>query len=230
MIPAAISFGSLAAGSAAAEYSMMGPVELFTLLFIVLGPLKLLGPFLHKTRSMERAELRALALRATAIATAGILAGGFVGRALLANWNIDSAILLLSVGLIFFVVAFRLVMQPYEASRGAAPADASPAPARVLEIAFPLVAPPYGVGAVILLLAVSESHERTALVCGMVLAILLLDLLAMVFVRSLMKPFGLALLQVLVAVLGVLQVALAARILLMALWELGVLSRPGPGG
>ena len=208
------------------ESYVVDAVMMFTLFFIVLGPLKMLVPFERRTRSLGRGELRALSLRAVLIGAVGVIGGGFTGSAMLAAWNIAPPILLFSLGLIFFAVAFRLVMQQYDAP-AAAPAEPPAGPPPVLQIVFPLIAPPYGVAAVIVLLALSETRERTFLICALVLAVMLLNLLAMVYVRHLMRGLPQAVLQVFGAVLGVLQVALAVRIVFEALRDLGVLALPG---
>ena len=60
---------------------MIGPAEIFTFLFVMLGPLKLLGPFVQRTRGLDDATVRQIAFWAFLIATAGIVAGGLIGRA-----------------------------------------------------------------------------------------------------------------------------------------------------
>ncbi len=106
-----------------AEY-VLGVQKLFTLFFVTLGPIKLLGPFARATAGMTATELRAMALRATALATLIAIAGGFLGRTLLENWQIPLFALRLTAGLILFVVAFRLVMQVYEPAPHPAPGRA----------------------------------------------------------------------------------------------------------
>ena len=110
----------------------IGAAKIFTLFFVTLGPIKLLGPFARATAAISDAELRALALRVTALAATIAIGGGFVGRALLESWQIPVFVLRLTAGLILFVVAFRLVMQPYEAvasSSVSSPAGSGPRPA-----------------------------------------------------------------------------------------------------
>jgi multiple antibiotic resistance protein len=217
---------ALAAVDAAPAHYAIGAGEMFTLLFIMLGPLKLLGAFASETRSLGAAEVRALALRAALIGATAVIAGGIAGGSLLRKWEIDPQILLLSLGLIFFTVAFKLVMQQYAVPPARPAEGASAQPPGPLRIVFPLIAPPYGVAVVIVLLALSESRPRTALICALVLANMLLNLLAMLFAHKVMRGAGLALMQVLGAVLGVLQVALALQIMLYALTNLGVLEIP----
>jgi multiple antibiotic resistance protein len=201
--------------------------KIFTLFFVTLGPLKLLGPFARATASLTEAELRALALRAAALAALIAIAGGFVGRALLESWQIPVFVLRLTAGLILFVVAFQLVLQPYEAAAVApAPNPAGERPTAT-KLVIPMVLTPYGIAAVIVLLAMSKGVERTDLIVGMLLAVMLLNLLAMAFVRPILRAIGPGPLQALGAVLSVLQVALALQIMLTALRGLGVLASPG---
>ena len=94
---------------------------------------------------------------------------------------------------------------------------------------FPLIAPPYGIVAVIVLLALSQDRRRTLLVCALVLATVLLDYFAMLYARRIMRGGSLAVMQVAAAVVGVLQVALAVRIILMSLRGLGILDAHDPG-
>jgi multiple antibiotic resistance protein len=199
----------------------LGAQEVFILLFVMLGPIKLLGPFARATASLDEAALRAVALRTTAAGTLIAIAGGFVGRGVLGNWEVPILVLQLAAGLIFFVVAFQLVLQVYE------PAGPPGAPAggerpSAMQLVFPLVLTPHGIAAVIVLLALSRGTERTSVIVGMLLVVMLLNLLAMRFVRPLLRVIAMPL-QAFGAVLGVLQVALALQIMLGALHGLGVL-------
>jgi small neutral amino acid transporter SnatA (MarC family) len=83
---------------------------------------------------------------------------------------------------------------------------------------------PYGIAAVILLLSMSADAERTETTFAMLALVMLLNLLAMIFVRFIMRPGVVAVLQVLAAVLGVMQVSLSVTIMLGALRMLGVVA------
>jgi len=78
----------------------------------------------------------------------------------------------------------------------------------------------------ILLGGVSKASGRTALVVGLLLAVMLLNLLAMAFARPVLRAIGPGL-QALGVVLSVLQLALAVQFMLAALRGLGVLATPG---
>lgn len=201
----------------------LGAAKLFTLFFVTLGPLKLLGPFARATAAVPDDRLRGLAVQTAALAAAIALGGGFLGRAILANWMVDVWVLRFASGLILFLVAFRLVMQQYEAPDAAVPPAAEPPQAK--QLVFPMVLTPYGLGALITLLALSQDTARTLLVVAMVLVVLLLDLLAMAFVRPILRTAD-PVLQVLGAVLAVLQVAVGLQIMLTALRGLGIVAAP----
>jgi multiple antibiotic resistance protein len=198
--------------------------KLLTLFFVMLGPIKLLGPFARATATLPPAELRATAVRTAAMATLIAVAGGFLGVAMLGSWDIPVFVLRLTTGLILFVVAFRLVMQPYEAPTPASGAAAAQPP-NAMQLVFPMVLTPYGIAAVIVLLALSQGPGRTGLIVAALLAVMLLNLLAMAFVRQILGAIG-PLLQAVGAVLGVLQMALAVQVILTALRGLGVLAGP----
>jgi multiple antibiotic resistance protein len=214
-------FAAAAAPAGGGNY-MIDTAQLFTLFFITLGPLKLLGPFAQATHALDGRALRGLALRAAAIAIVALAAGGFIGRTLAAKWMVPPGALQLTSGLIFFLVALQGVMAQYEVAPRP-PETAQPAPP-AMRIAFPMLVTPYGIAAVILLLSLSGEAERTEATMAMLVLVMVLNLLGMIFVRSIMRPAVVAVLQVLAAVLGVMQVALSIAVMLGGLRLLGLVA------
>jgi multiple antibiotic resistance protein len=80
------------------------------------------------------------------------------------------------------------------------------------------------IAALIVLLANSHDAARTASILAILIGVMVLNLLAMLYARRMMGGATAMILQVLGAVLGVLQVALAVEMLLRALYQLGVLN------
>jgi multiple antibiotic resistance protein len=218
---------------AAPQLRTLGPSELFTLFFVMLGPFKLLGPFVKMTRGMDLAGCRRLAVSSIGIACIAGLVAASVGRIILKNWGISLPALLAAAGLVLLLVALQAILSQYEASPatpaaagGASPAESSPkgtaAPGLALSLAFPHIITPYGAAALILLLTAASDPTRHWVILAEFLAVMVLDLAAMWFARSILK-FGGSLLAIVGAVLGVLQVALAIQLLLAAGRLLGVL-------
>jgi multiple antibiotic resistance protein len=203
---------------------MVGPAEIFTMFFVTLGPLKILGPFAQRTHALDDTLVRRIAMRAFVIATIAAVAGGWIGAALLAKWQVSIAAMVIAAGIIFFLVALKQLLEQYEPAHAAASASPlPPAPTTAaLRLLFPIVLTPYGIAAVIVLLAASAEAARTETILGLVVGVMVLNLLAMLFARRILVGPVIVVLQVLGAVLGVLQVALAVQFVLTGLARLGV--------
>src|SRR5262245_50687521 len=134
-----------------------GPVQMFVFFFVMLGPLKVLGPFVQRTRGLDDAKVSQIAWWTFVIATVGVVGGGRLGRSLLANWQVSIPAMVLTAGIVFFLVALRQLLEQYEPPHAAAPPEALPAAplAAACSIVFPIVLTPYGIAAVIALLGAS---------------------------------------------------------------------------
>lgn len=187
--------------------------EVFVFLFVTLGPLHLLKPFGDLTKNADAALVRNLAFRATVIATISLLLASFVGMALLKRWLISDGALAMSVGIVLFLVAIKSVFALY-GDRPAESEPAAPSPALAWQIAVPGIATPYGVGTLILFMTLAPQAKWAIL--GLLLAIMVLDLLAMLFVRPLLHVLAMPL-RLLGIVLAVLQVALSVQVVLFAI-------------
>jgi multiple antibiotic resistance protein len=206
---------------------VLGPGEIFTIFFIMIGPLKLIGPFVQRTHGLDDGAVRQIALRAFLMATASAIAGGFLGASLLPNWRVSIGAMVITGGLVFLLVGLRQILEQYEPPHASdanmPPLPASPT-AAALKLLFPIVLTPFGIAAVIVLLALSPSGERTALIVGMVVVAMLLNLMAMLFARRIMTGATIVFLQILGAVLGILQAGLAVQIILRGLRDLKIIA------
>jgi multiple antibiotic resistance protein len=198
----------------------LSAAEVFTLLFVMLGPLKFLGPFVAGTRTLDDAAVRSLAVKATIMASVTVIAGAFVGKTMMQNMGISLPALLLAAGVVFFLVSLKLVMAEYEHAPPPEPAT----PLTAFETAFPLVATPYGMAGVIaLLVAAGEDSRRVMLILGIVLVMMVLDLVFMIYARAILKKLGLPF-RLFGAVLGIIMLGLAVELILDALRRGGIVS------
>jgi multiple antibiotic resistance protein len=210
--------------SLARGHQMLGPGEIFTLFFVTLGPLKVLGPFAQQTHGLAPAAVRGIAVRVFVLSLLAIALGGLLGRALALSWSISMPALLISTGVIFFLVALQLVLEQYEPPKeiAAAPLPADPMSA-ALKLTFPTVVTPYGIAALIAMLAATGEMFPHLLIWAVLAVVMVLNLIAMLFAHAVMHGAFVLGMRLLGAVLGVLQVALAVQIMIMALRKLGVL-------
>jgi len=203
---------------------VIGLGEIFILFFVTLGPLKLLGPFELQTHDLDPAALRAIAVRTFGIGLVAVVVGGYLGTVLAAKWLISEPAILIATGIIFFLVAIPLVMAPYQPVHAAPPPLPREPLAASLRLTFPLVVTPYGIAALIALLSVAGDPTMIVGIYVILVVVMVLDLLAMLYIRQIMRGPVLLILQVVGAVLGVLQVALAVQIIIRGLKGLHVLA------
>jgi multiple antibiotic resistance protein len=192
--------------------------NVFLLFFIMLGPVKAIGPFYMATHELEPSALRALSWKVFTFAVVAVLLAGLLGSSMLRKWQISTPVMELAAGLVFLLVALQMVLAQYEPAPAPTSASAKP---QLMHLVFPVTVTPYGIAAVITLMALSGSLERSLQILGLAVAVMALNLLAMLFVRPIMSGIGMVTLQILGAVLGILQVALALQIMHRALVALG---------
>lgn len=198
---------------------LLSLADVFLLFFIMIGPIKSIGPFAAGTAGLSAAELRSVAFKVFAVSAVTVVIAGTIGGKLLQKWHIAPPVLQLAGGLVFLLVALQMVLAQYQAP---APAPAPPVAGQTVSIshlAFPVTLPAYGIAALIVLVAMSASTDRALWILGIAVAVLVLDLLVMLFVRPLLRGIGQLPLQILGAVLGMLQIALAIQLMASALHQ-----------
>ena len=205
----------------------MTPGMIFTAFFVMLGPMKMIFPFFTLISSvpvMEESEARRASVKAIAIACGvGILAA-ILGQNVLKKWGLSLPALHLAAGIVLLLVALQSLLASYSPP----PEIPESHPRRLNFILSPLVYPiilsPYGIATFILILAskYTLSLNSDLLVVGMFLAVMAVNLVVMWFARTIVR-YGGSFLLILGAVFGVLQVALAIKMILDALVTLRVL-------
>lgn len=183
--------------------------QILTLFMVMLGPFRLLVPYVTRTKELPLIPLRKLAASSTLIAIITLILGGVIGSYMMNKWRIESPILLLAGGIIFFLS----VVKPLAFPESSQPAQPKTTPPTAGEIALNLIISPWGMTSVIVLIAVSHDGKRTLGVFGVLAIIMLLDLVFMIFGRKILKFVGALPLQILNKALGVLQLALSIQLI-----------------
>lgn len=201
--------------------------QVFTFLFLMLGPFKIIGPYLKIVRGTDATFARQIALRSTLFASLVLLVAAVLGESVLSSYGIPLPVLALSGGIILLLVALGHVLHEFAPSTPPRDAASEPATASNLNmalspLAFPAIVTPYGIAVLIVFLALSPDLQARLIIGAIVLTIMLLNLLVMLVAQR-MRPWTGALLQVMGAVLGVIQVALGLRIILVSASALGLL-------
>ncbi|MGE0419188.1 MAG: MarC family protein [Acetobacteraceae bacterium] len=198
--------------------------KIFTLLFLMLGPIKILGPFVTMTQGADATFRFRLATRALLYAAAALAVAGLMGNRVLENFSVPLPVLALTGGLVLFLVALQTVLQQFQGGMPRPGAEVPPPTMHLAfsPLAFPTIVTPYGVAAVIIFTALAQQHWDAELaLAGIVAAILLLDWITMLFAHVILRYLGPAL-QIFAVVLGVTQVAIGLDVILRSLSTIGV--------
>ena len=198
--------------------------EMFTFLFLMLGPIKILGPFVQLTRKGDGAFAKRLAIRAFLYSCAALVFAAVIGEKSMRKYHISVPVLAIAAGIILFLVALQTVMQQFDASGAAARHEYEPSMRlAVSPLAFPTIVTPYGVAAVIVFMTLTPDFVTRSEIFAALLGLMVLNLVAMLFAKQVLKYAGMPM-QLLGTVLGIIQVALGLQIIVMGLRGLGLLS------
>ena len=196
----------------------------FTILFMLLGPIKLIASFARVTQEMDAALKRSIAVRASLIASALCALIALAGDTLLVRYHISIDALRIAAALVLLISALQVI---FPHPQPTAPASGAPATIQLAAspIAVPGIVPPAGVAAILIFAMLAPQNPGLMLAVAISLAVLMaLDFLVMYFIDGIMKVPGLTLvLTVLGAVLIFIQVCLAFEVLLRALRDLGLI-------
>ncbi len=204
-------------------------MQVWGFFFLLLGPIKILGPFHRMTAGAEPAMRRRLAIRGFVFATCIVLLAGTMGVQALRNYNVSPPVLALTGGLVPFLVALQGLLESFNPRPRAAPAEPLSLQAAAMPLAYPIIVTPSGIAAVIIYMTLAPDWTGKGAIVGLLLAIMVLNLVAMLFAAAVLRWLGMPL-MVLGTVLGVVQAALGLNIMLMSLRVLGVIAAaPVPG-
>ena len=196
--------------------------ETFTFFFLMLGPMKILGPFVKMTEKTGDGSRKRLAVRATIFSCLALAAADFFGERTLQDYGVSLNVLMLTGGLVLSAVAFQTILEQFRpVHANETEPETSSLDSGVLRLVFPTIVTPYGVAAVIILTAVAADAFTKIAILLIALGVLLLDLFAMLIARPLLKWLGAPLL-LLNSVLAIIQLAFGVQIIVGSLGAIGM--------
>jgi multiple antibiotic resistance protein len=205
--------------STAVSTTRLPIAKVFTVLFLMLGPFKIIGPFASITRGADARMVRRVALLATAFSCLALLFAAFLGGSIIRKFGIPVPVLALAAGLILSLVALIAILQQFKPAT-LPESDANvPLVKKATSFAFPTIVTPYGIAALVVFLALAPNLESRMAIGAVVIAILLVNLISMLLTPHIYRALGIVL-QLLGAVLGIIQVALGIQIISNSLKEM----------
>jgi multiple antibiotic resistance protein len=197
---------------AAPGHTPVGFSEVLTFLFVMIGPERVLGPFAKLAGHLAVGERRQVALRIAGAAAIALVAGAFIGSAILRKWHVSPGALLIAGSVILFLVAVSLILQSPRSSANPTVPNGTPDKSVIVRACFSAIATPYGIALLVSL--VSLQPQTVAMILGALLVVLVLDLLTMLYATNILHWLGPPL-QVFGSILSILQVALSIQLMLV---------------
>lgn len=199
--------------------------HIVTFLLLMLGPSKIIGPFVKVTEGADRTLEKKIARNAIIFSGIALLIAGLLGEIILKEHSVPLPVLALAAGVILFLVAIQDTVRQFSFSTHESAVRAKTEPSMKLALdplAFPVIVTPYGIAALIVFLSFAPDVESQLQIGLIVVAILLLNFLTMLFARKVLATLGIVL-AILGAVLSVVQVALGLQIIRQSLLAMGAL-------
>ncbi|MEB3334350.1 MAG: MarC family protein [Cyanobacteriota bacterium] len=193
--------------------------KLLVLLFLMSGPLRVIPSFAALTGALGASTRNQLALRSVLYAALAVVIAVFAGHRVLEAWDTTPQALTAATGLVLLLTALQPLV-------GWPPAPSTAIPAAVDDgdigrfalspLAFPIIVPPFAIGVLVLFAAFFPDPIQQSQMVAAAWALLLIDYLGMRQARRILAMIGPVTLQLLGAVFGVLQLALAVQMMFWA--------------
>jgi len=198
---------------------------IFTIFFMVLGPVKIIPAFAGLTRGADGRFKRSVAIRGAVIASVICAFVALAGGALLGKYRISLNAVRIAGGLVLLIAALQVMFRKAQSS---SPSSGKPTAIQlaVSPVAVPMIVPHAGVAAILIgMILAPEFPGMTQAIAICLATMMVLDFLVMYFIDRVMKTPGLMLvLTMLGSVLVFVQAALAINMILTALKSLGVIT------
>lgn len=188
----------------------------FATLFVAFGPIETAAVFGGLTAGIHRPQRLRLAWQAVLIAGAVLLAFALFGVAVLSTLQITLEAFRIAGGLLLFMQATQLIFAHASGLSGLTPREQlealEPGDIAVFPLAFPLIAGPASLTAVVLLMGrVGDSPVRGAIVIALMFACLALTYLSMVSTEALTRLLKTTGSNVVARLSGIILAALAVQ-------------------
>jgi multiple antibiotic resistance protein len=197
---------------------------IFTVFFMMLGPVKLIPSFAGLTRGADPRFKRAVAIPGAVIASVLCAFVALAGGAILGRYRISIDAVRISGGLVLLIAALQVMFRKAPPS---SPSSGKPTAFQlaVSPVAVPMIVPHAGVAAILITMGHAPQYPGIPQAVAICLAtMMVLDFLVMYFIDWVMKIPGLTLvLHALGSVLVFIQASLAIQMILYALKNLGVI-------
>jgi len=202
--------------------------KVFTFFVLTLGPFAAIRPFSYATQHLPAEQRRLAAIATAGVALASVLVAATVGVWVLSRWGVSVGALLITAGIMLFLVALNSIRDQYS-HRGDAAEDhfhGDEIRRIAFKTAFPYIVSPYGVAVVVLVATTRPVSVPLPLTFALLAGIMLFNGLILLLAQRSTESKSILLapaLSLLSSTLAVLQAALGVQAILLGLKSAGAI-------
>ena len=196
-------------------------IEIFTLIFVTMGPIKVLVTFAEKSAGLDQAVRRRIAIKSVIIATVVGLIFIFFGFLLMEVFKFSATAMSLAGGLILLIYAIKSILkEPKHGEQKGYATNREAEAMAVYPLAMPLMASPMGlVTLTVISVNFQVTFEEFVILTIMLLVVMAINLVALLSVDGLTRYLSVETLEVANRVLALLLAALAMETILNSLGD-----------
>ncbi len=191
-----------------------------TILFMTIGPLKIIPAFVKLTYQSEPDVIKKLALQAFAISTSAIVIIALASQNLLDKYNMMISALIAAAGIVLFLISIKTVLSQYgnNEKKQPTPPPENPLTALISPLTFPTILTPHGIALVMIVMSIAKQLDNNSnQILGTIIILMILNLICMLYAKQILNFLKPTVLQVLGLVLGIIQLALAINYIFAAI-------------
>ncbi|MEL4897551.1 MarC family protein [Crocosphaera sp. Alani8] len=185
--------------------------RLTIILFMTIGPLKIIPVFTRLTQNASKKIRIQLAVRSFALSTLSIFTVALTSESILNKYKISLSALIVAAGIVLFLISLKMLLAQYlPQENNPLPIPEDPLTALISPLTFPTILTPQGIALVMISMTVAQRLDNNAnKILGLIMIVMILNLLCMLYARQILILLKPTLLQVLNLMLSIVQLALA---------------------
>ncbi|HAC62051.1 MAG TPA: MarC family protein [Cyanothece sp. UBA12306] len=185
--------------------------RLTIILFMTIGPIKIIPVFVRLTQNATQQVRVKLAIRSFALSTSSIVAVALTSQSILNKYNISLSALITAAGIILFLISLKMLLAQYDTqANNPLPIPENPLTTLVSPLTFPTILTPQGIALVMISMTIAQRLDNNFYrIWGLIIFVMILNLICMLYARQILNFLKPTLLQVLNLILSIIQLALA---------------------
>jgi multiple antibiotic resistance protein len=200
----------------------LGLADILVIFLVTLGPIKATVVFASLTAGTDSAFRRSVATKTVLTATSVCLLFVLAGGSLLSAFHVSLPALKIAGGLVLMLYALSMVK-----GEGGSKGDQDDTPPStqiaIYPLAIPLLATPQGIVLITTVTATTTNITEVLSIVGLILGVMAFNFGCLLGAHWIIRVIGVAALQVVSCVVGLLFVALAVQLMMWGLVDLGLL-------